>query len=107
MTLGKKDNIFVDLDKQINGEYGIPKEDRPTIKLVGENGNAYAIMNRTIVGLRRARFSQSKIDEYLRRATSSNYSNLLTVTLEYVNDLYLEDDEYAQAVDYIEKVNSQ
>ena len=74
------------LEKTLEDSFGIPREDRPSCKLVGKDGNAYAIMGRVSTALRRGGFKH-KVDEYTSRATSGDYNNLLCVTLEYVNDV--------------------
>ncbi len=58
---------------------------KPTVKLVGEDGNAFAIMGRVKKALRRAGADKEYIDKYLKEATVADYSYLLTVSMEYVN----------------------
>ena len=58
---------------------------KPTVKLVGEDGNAFAIMGRVKQALKRAGADKEYIDEYLKEATVADYSYLLTVSMEYVN----------------------
>lgn len=53
------------------------------VKLVGEDGNAFAILGRVRKALREAGH-QDLADEYLKEAQSGDYSNLLRVTMEYV-----------------------
>ena len=101
----KKESIFVTLDKKLTGKLGIPEERRPICELVGKDGNAYAIMGSVTKALRRAGFKKNKIDEYIARATSGDYNNLLCVTLEYVRDRYTVDEEYATAIEYIQSIN--
>ncbi len=55
-----------------------------TVKLVGENGNAFAIMGRVRKALKRAGYHEA-VDEYTKDATAGDYDNLLQVTMEYVN----------------------
>ena len=58
--------------------------------LVGVNGNAYAVMGYVKDAMRRSgKFTQDEIDAYLKDAKSSDYNNLLYVsvqTVEKVND---------------------
>lgn len=62
------------------------------VKLVGQDGNAFAIMGRVTQAMRRAGMCSETIKEYESRATSGDYDNLLRVTLEYVEEPPREDD---------------
>lgn len=55
------------------------------VRLVGEDGNAYAIMGRVRSALRAAGVSQSDIEVYTHEAMSGDYDNLLQVTMRTVN----------------------
>jgi hypothetical protein len=57
---------------------------KPTVKLVGHDGNAFSIMGRVKQSLKRAGADKEYIDGYLREATSGDYDHLLAVTMEYV-----------------------
>jgi hypothetical protein len=57
---------------------------KPTVKLVGEDGNAFSIMGRVKKALRRAGADQEYIEKYLSEATSGDYDHLLVVSMEYV-----------------------
>ena len=61
-----------------------PKE-KPTVKLLDTNGNAFAIIGRVQVALRQAGADEEYITRYQQEAMSSDYSNLLMVTMDYVN----------------------
>jgi hypothetical protein len=63
------------------------------VKLIGENGNAFAIMGRVTQAMRRAHISKEVIDEYLREAKSGGYNHLLATTLEYVDEEGDEEDD--------------
>jgi hypothetical protein len=58
---------------------------KPTVKLIGHNGNAFSIMGHVKQSLRRAGADKEYIDKYLSEATAGDYDNLLAVSLEYVN----------------------
>jgi len=58
--------------------------EKPEITLVGEDGNAFAILGRVAKTLRRAGADQEYIDQYTKEATSGNYDHLLEVTMRYV-----------------------
>ena len=56
---------------------------RPEVQLIGEDGNAFAVMGKTVQALRRAGNDQSVIDSYIEQATSGDYNHLLAVTMEF------------------------
>jgi hypothetical protein len=58
---------------------------KPTVKLIGHDGNAFSIMGRVKQALKRAGADKEYIDEYLKKATSGDYDNLLVVSMEYVD----------------------
>ena len=55
------------------------------VKLVGEDGNAFAIMGRVKRALERAGHKDLAA-QYIKEATAGNYDNLLRVTLEYIEE---------------------
>ena len=62
---------------------GLPEGARFAVKLVGEDGNAFAILGRVSAALKRAGMPE-KAREYTARATAGDYDHLLQVTLECV-----------------------
>ena len=58
---------------------------KPTVKLVGEDGNAFSIMGRVQQSLRRAGADKEYIDKYLKEATVGDYDHLLVVSMGYVD----------------------
>ena len=58
---------------------------KPTVKLVGEDGNAFGILGKVRKALKRAGYPKADIEEYQKEATSGNYDNLLAVTQKWVN----------------------
>lgn len=56
-----------------------------TVKLVGEDGNAYSILGKVRTALCRAGYDKVFIEEFVKKATSSDYANLLEVVSEYVH----------------------
>jgi len=58
---------------------------KPTVNLIGEDGNAFAIMGRVRKALKQAGADQEYIDKYLGEATSGDYDNLLAVSMKYVD----------------------
>ena len=57
---------------------------KPTVKLIGQDGNAFAIMGRIKQALKRAGADKEYIDQYISEATSGDYDHLLAVSMEYV-----------------------
>jgi len=62
-----------------------PKYPNVKVKLVGEDGNAFAIMGRVAHAMRKAGLTRDQINEYQKEAMSGNYDNLLVVTMNYVD----------------------
>jgi hypothetical protein len=58
---------------------------KPTVKLVGEDGNAFSVMGLVKKALKHAGADKEYIDKYLYAATSGDYDHLLVVSMEYVN----------------------
>ena len=58
---------------------------KPTVKLIGEDGNAFSIMGHVEKALRRAGADKEYIGKYLNAATSGDYDHLLLVSMEYVD----------------------
>jgi len=60
---------------------------KPDVRLVGEDGNAMAIMGRVSRALRKTGHTKEEINQYTKEAMSGDYDNLLRVTLEWCNDI--------------------
>ena len=58
---------------------------KPTVKLVGKDGNPFSIMGRVKKALLKAGADKEYVEKYLKDATFGDYSYLLAVTMEYVN----------------------
>lgn len=67
---------------------------RPEAEIVGEDGNAFAIMGRVNRALRRAGNEQAVLDSYQEQATSGDYSHLLAVTMAFVLDTGEDNEDY-------------
>ncbi len=59
---------------------------KPRVRLVGEDGNAFAILGRVRRALREAGASPGYVERYTREATSGDYDHLLLVTQRYVEE---------------------
>ena len=58
---------------------------KPTVKLIGHDGNVFSIMGRVRIALMRYGADKEYIDRYLSEATSGDYDHLLFVSMEYVD----------------------
>lgn len=56
---------------------------KPKLKLVGEDGNAFAVLGAAQRAARNAGWTKEQIDAYRTEAMSGDYDNLLAVTQEY------------------------
>jgi hypothetical protein len=64
----------------------IEGNDKPWVRLVGEDGNAFAIIGRVRKAWRRAR-REDIVDEYTKRAQACHsYDELLVLTMGYINE---------------------
>ncbi len=54
------------------------------VKIIGEDGNAFAILGRVQKALRQVRYDKEFIGKYMEQATSGSYDNLLHATMTYV-----------------------
>lgn len=68
-------------------------ETKPTVRLVGEDGNAFAILGRCTVAARRAGWSKDQIDAFQKKATAGDYNHLLRTVLEHFEDAGTDDDD--------------
>ena len=55
--------------------------------LVGINGNAFAIMGYVVKALKKENKSQEDINNYLEKARSIDYDNLVKVSQEVIEEL--------------------
>lgn len=63
------------------------------VKLVGENGNAFSILARTLDALHKAGYGSLQ-EQYQEEATSGDYQHLLTTTMRWVSCDGDEEDDY-------------
>ncbi len=55
-----------------------------TVKLVGEDGNAFAILGRVMRAMKLAGLPKEVQDAYFAEATSGDYDHLLQTTMKWV-----------------------
>tara|TARA_R100000808_G_scaffold24516_2_gene56666 strand:- start:75 stop:443 length:369 start_codon:yes stop_codon:yes gene_type:complete len=70
-----------------------PKYPDAYVKLVGEDGNAFAIMGRVTKALKRAGATSEEITQFRKEAMSSDYNHLLQVVLSWVKEGDMEEEE--------------
>ena len=56
---------------------------KPKLKLVGTDGNAFVVMGRATDAMRKAGLPEHHIDDYLRKAQSGDYDKVLATTIEF------------------------
>jgi hypothetical protein len=61
-----------------------PKE-KPTVKLIDTEDNAFSILGRVREALLKAGADKEYVDKYLKEAMFGDYDNLLVVTMDYVH----------------------
>lgn len=59
------------------------KQPKPVLQLVGQDGNAFAILGLALRAAKKAGWTTEQQDAYTTRAMSGDYQNLLAVTLEF------------------------
>jgi hypothetical protein len=63
----------------------MPKYPNITAKLIGQDGNAYAIIGTVQRELRRGGVSSDEINEFVTEATSGDYDNVIQTALRWVS----------------------
>ena len=61
-----------------------PKYPAIVVPLVGEDGNAVAIMGRVANAMRKSGVAQEEINQYLDESMSGDYDNLLRTAIKWV-----------------------
>jgi hypothetical protein len=61
------------------------KYETVTVKLTGNDGNAFAIMGAVSKALRKAGATQDEIQTYMTESMSGDYDNLLRTAMKWVN----------------------
>jgi len=56
-----------------------------TIQLTGEDGNAFAILARCKIAMRRVDIDKIEVESFMKEATSGNYDNLLMTCTKWFN----------------------
>ena len=61
----------------------VNERNRPQVKMVGEDGNAFAILGRCFKAARRAGWTEEQRNKFQKEATSRDYNHLLKTVMEY------------------------
>lgn len=61
-----------------------PKYPEIVVRLIGENGNAFAVLGKVTKALRRAGVSKDEIDAFTAEAINGNYDHLLQTVMKWV-----------------------
>ena len=56
---------------------------KPKLKLVGSDGNAFAILGKAIGAARKAGWSQEEIEKFRKEAMEGDYDHLLQTCMNY------------------------
>ena len=59
--------------------------EKPTVKLTGNDGNAFAVMGQVQRALKKAGYPKEEVEKYLEESMSGDYNNLLQVAMKWVN----------------------
>lgn len=75
------------IEKDANGkdQFMTGPMEKPTVKLIDTNGNAFAIIGRVKDALFKAGADKEYIFKYQDEVMSGDYNNLLCVTMDYVH----------------------
>ena len=63
------------------------------VRLVGEDGNAFAILGRVTKALKRSNVEKTKRDEFMAEAMNGDYDHLLRTCMAWVDTDSLETDD--------------
>jgi len=61
----------------------MPKYPEIEVELVGQDGNAFAIIGACVKMMKKAKLQQSEIDEFNKEAMSGDYDNLLRTCMKW------------------------
>jgi len=59
------------------------EEKKPKVKLVGADGNAFAILAKCRLAAKQAKWTPEKLDEFTKKAMEGDYDALLRTCTEY------------------------
>lgn len=59
------------------------KKIKPVVKLIGEDGNAFAVLAAARKAMKKAGWDKKEIEDFLEEAMSGDYNNLLQTVMKY------------------------
>jgi hypothetical protein len=62
-----------------------PKYPEIKVRLVGEDGNAFAILDRVVAAMRKAGVSAQEIEQFHEEAATGDYDHLLQTIVQWVD----------------------
>lgn len=68
-------------------------KEKVTVALVGQDGNAFAILARCSDAMERVGWSETEIKDFRREAMSGDYPHLLVTVMDYCNDVSEDEEE--------------
>jgi len=63
----------------------MPKYPKVKVKLIGQDGNALAILGRVTKAMRQAGVTEQEVKDFVTEATKGNYDHLLFTVTQWVN----------------------
>lgn len=64
-------------------EVGKMEREKPRVKLVGMDGNAFSILSRVKTAMKKGGWSKKEIENFLEEAMSGDYDHLLQTVIKY------------------------
>ncbi len=59
------------------------KKTKPVVKLIGEDGNAFAVLAAARKAIKKAGWGKKEIEDFLEEAMSGDYDHLLQTIMKY------------------------
>jgi len=59
------------------------EREKPRVKLVGMDGNAFSILSRVKTAMKKGGWSKKEIEDFLKEAMSGDYDHLLQTVIKY------------------------
>ena len=75
---------MVKILKNIQQGQNVKKYPKISVKLVGEDGNAFAIIGKVVNAVKKAKIDNEEIKAFTKEALSGDYNHLLSVVMSWV-----------------------
>lgn len=73
--------------------------EKPRLRLIGEDGNAFAILGRACRAARGAGWTKEEIEAFMKSATSGDYTNLLSEVMKRFEVFGKEEEEEEDGIE--------